>query len=282
MGSYGFSLLATTGMSVCKWILMFLTSMIFILKPRITNLNLLKNFQKLLPDLYSKLENVKDRVSLDLFFKYFVDSVSECAYKSYRKKGKGRLPRKFSFWNPELRALRNKVTALYKKYDILRKTVVDGLEVQAAGSFYRNERAIFKRRLLYFRTLPWRNFCIQHNEKFGAIFRFVFKKSRKVNNLDVRVDNVSNPPLELRVKTLLDNFFPNNDNFEANFYVPNNDSLDPLVEEDLTIVFNGLKSGKAPGLDRLEYKMWNAIYDVDKSLLLNIFNTCFLDILISL
>ncbi|GBN73187.1 hypothetical protein AVEN_236878-1 [Araneus ventricosus] len=47
-----------------------------------------KNFQKLLPDLYSKLENVKDRVSLDLFFKFFVDSVSECAYKSYRNKTK--------------------------------------------------------------------------------------------------------------------------------------------------------------------------------------------------
>ncbi|GBL74139.1 hypothetical protein AVEN_231029-1 [Araneus ventricosus] len=44
-----------------------------------------KNFQKLLPDLHSKLKNVKDRVSLDLFFKFFVDSVSECAYKSYRK-----------------------------------------------------------------------------------------------------------------------------------------------------------------------------------------------------
>ncbi|GBO24821.1 hypothetical protein AVEN_257023-1 [Araneus ventricosus] len=71
-----------------------------------------QNFQKLLPDLYSKLENVKDRVSLDLFFKFFVDSVSECAYKSYRKKAKGRLPRKFSFWNPELRTLRNKATAL--------------------------------------------------------------------------------------------------------------------------------------------------------------------------
>ncbi|GBM63048.1 hypothetical protein AVEN_274468-1 [Araneus ventricosus] len=88
-----------------------------------------KNFQKLQPDLYSKLGNVKDRVSLDLFFKCFVDSVSECAYKSYRKKAKSRLPRKFSFWNRELRTLRNKVTALYKKYDDPRKTIVDGLEV---------------------------------------------------------------------------------------------------------------------------------------------------------
>ncbi|GBN40947.1 hypothetical protein AVEN_94328-1 [Araneus ventricosus] len=67
----------------------------------------------------------------------------------------------------------------------------------------------------------------------------------------------------------------------TNFYVPNNDSLDPLVEEDLTIVFNGLKSGKAPGLDRLDYKMWNAIYDVDKSLLLNVL-ILVLDILIFL
>ncbi|GBM74604.1 hypothetical protein AVEN_270330-1 [Araneus ventricosus] len=50
---------------------------------------------------------------------------------------------------------------------------------------------------------------------------------------------------------------------------------DPRKLEDIEMIFNALKGGKAPSLDRIDYKMWRAVFNHDKNFILDLINTCF-------
>ncbi|GBM96869.1 hypothetical protein AVEN_156096-1 [Araneus ventricosus] len=80
----------------------------FYFKTKYNKNKFFNNFRKLLPELYKRLDEVSDLNSIDLFFEFFVNSVSDCAFRSFRKKARGRFSRKLSFWNPVLKSLRNK------------------------------------------------------------------------------------------------------------------------------------------------------------------------------
>ncbi|GBN97831.1 Retrovirus-related Pol polyprotein from type-1 retrotransposable element R1 [Araneus ventricosus] len=58
-------------------------------------------------------------------------------------------------------------------------------------------------------------------------------------------------------------------------YSPVVGPVEPLILEDLEIVFGNLKDGKAPGLDRIDYSMWRAVFNIDKDFMLKLFNLCF-------
>ncbi|GBO39149.1 Putative protein in type-1 retrotransposable element R1DM [Araneus ventricosus] len=73
----------------------------------------------------------------------------------------------------------------------------------------------------------------------------------------------------------MDAFFPGQSSGESLNYSPTIGPVDPLTIEDLEIVFGNLKQGKAPGLDRIDYRMWRAVFNLDKNFMLDIFNLCF-------
>ncbi|XP_055939410.1 uncharacterized protein LOC129969036 [Argiope bruennichi] len=73
----------------------------------------------------------------------------------------------------------------------------------------------------------------------------------------------------------MDHFFPgktNDDEIKFNYTPDHSEALDIL---DLELVFGSLKSGKAPGLDKIDYRMWRAVFNIDKDFKLDIFNLCF-------
>ncbi|GBO42780.1 Retrovirus-related Pol polyprotein from type-1 retrotransposable element R1 [Araneus ventricosus] len=73
----------------------------------------------------------------------------------------------------------------------------------------------------------------------------------------------------------MDNFFPGRTSEDDFNYLPVIGSIDPILIEDLELVFKGLKGGKAPGLDRIDYRMWGAVFNLDNIFMLELFNTCF-------
>ncbi|GBM77360.1 hypothetical protein AVEN_52730-1 [Araneus ventricosus] len=66
------------------------------------------------------------------------------------------------------------------------------------------------------------------------------------------------------------------DYFNDNDYsVPISDSMGPLTLEDVDLVSKNLKGGKTPGLDKIDYKMWTQIFNLDKLILTDLLNCCF-------
>ncbi|GBM16032.1 hypothetical protein AVEN_108616-1 [Araneus ventricosus] len=74
---------------------------------------------------------------------------------------------------------------------------------------------------------------------------------------------------------IMNSFFPGHSASDDFFYTPVMDSVEPIKLEDLELVFNNLKGGKAPGLDRIDYRMWRAVFTIDKTFFLDLFNLCF-------
>ncbi|GBM28058.1 Putative protein in type-1 retrotransposable element R1DM [Araneus ventricosus] len=73
----------------------------------------------------------------------------------------------------------------------------------------------------------------------------------------------------------MDSFFPGQSPGEELTYSPILGPIDLLILPDLDLIFNGLKGGKAPGLDRIDYKMRRAVFETDKYFMLDLFNLCF-------
>ncbi|GBM68894.1 Putative protein in type-1 retrotransposable element R1DM, partial [Araneus ventricosus] len=73
----------------------------------------------------------------------------------------------------------------------------------------------------------------------------------------------------------MDSFFPGQSPGEELTYSPVVGSVDPLIIQDLELVFNALKGGKAPGLDRIDNRMWRAVFEYDKDFMLDFFNMFF-------
>ncbi|GBL89519.1 Putative protein in type-1 retrotransposable element R1DM [Araneus ventricosus] len=74
---------------------------------------------------------------------------------------------------------------------------------------------------------------------------------------------------------IMNSFFPGHSASDDFFYTPVMDSVEPIKLEDLELVFNNLKGCKAPGLDRIDYRMWRAVFTIDKTFFLDLFNLCF-------
>ncbi|GBO06540.1 Putative protein in type-1 retrotransposable element R1DM [Araneus ventricosus] len=191
------------------------------------------------------------------------------AFKTLKKKPK-KFAKKFSFWNEDLRISRNKVNRLFKTY-IKHKTEGSILEIiQSSGNAYRKERAIYKKLLLSTKRKAWESFCLNHNERFGLLFNLVFNRGSSENFIGVNPNNDPNNTIEDKI-----NFFPSPFSEDNLDYTPIIGHVEPIVLEDIEMVINALKGGKAPGLDRIDFRMWRAVFIHDKEFILDLINICF-------
>ncbi|GBN17351.1 Putative protein in type-1 retrotransposable element R1DM [Araneus ventricosus] len=196
------------------------------------------------------------------------------AFKTQKKKPK-KFAKKFSFWNEDLRISRNKVNRLFKTY-IKHKTEGSILEIiQSSGNAYRKERAIYKKLLLSTKRKAWESFCLNHNERFGFLFNLVFNRGSSENFIGVNPNNDPNNTIEDKINYLMDNFFPSPSSEDNLDYTPIIGHVEPMVLEDIEMVINALKGGKAPGLDRIDFRMWRAVFIHDKEFILDLINICF-------
>ncbi|GBO11215.1 Putative protein in type-1 retrotransposable element R1DM [Araneus ventricosus] len=73
----------------------------------------------------------------------------------------------------------------------------------------------------------------------------------------------------------MDNFFPSPSSEDNLDYTPIIGHVEPMVLEDIEMVINALKGGKAPGLDRIDFRIWRAVFIHDKEFILDLINICF-------
>ncbi|GBL91759.1 Retrovirus-related Pol polyprotein from type-1 retrotransposable element R1 [Araneus ventricosus] len=202
-----------------------------------------------------------------------MDLVQRGAFKSFKKKPK-KFANKFSYWNGSLRRDRNNVSKLFKIYTRNKNnTSVD--VVQTSGCAYRKARAEYKKLLLYTKRKAWEVYCTNYNERFGSLFKLIFHKSGGGNAIGVNPNNDPNNNINDKITYIMNNFFPGQALGEELLYSPSISSIDPLILEDLELVFGGLKGGKAPGLDRIDYRMWRAVFNIDKNFILDFLNLVF-------
>ncbi|GBN58384.1 Putative protein in type-1 retrotransposable element R1DM [Araneus ventricosus] len=221
-----------------------------------------------------KLKKITNSLYLNTFIQDFVEVVKTAAFKTLKKKPK-KSAHKFSFWNEDLRKSRNKVSKLFKIYMHNKATNSNVDTVQRSGCDYRKARAEYKKLLLFTKRKAWEVYCLNYNERFGNLFKLIFNKLKSNSSIGVNPNNNPNNSIQDKIAFIMDSFFPGQSPGEELNYSPILGPIDPLVLPDLEIVFNGLKGGKAPGLDRIDYRMWRAVYDLDKIFMLDLCNLCF-------
>ncbi|GBN98468.1 hypothetical protein AVEN_273686-1 [Araneus ventricosus] len=221
-----------------------------------------------------KLKNISDKIYLNVFIKDLIDMIQRAAFKTLKKKPK-KFAQRFSFWNEGLRNARNKVNKLFKLYT-KSKSGQDSVDtVQSAGIAYRKARADYKKLLLSTKRKAWEMYCLNYNERFGILFKIVFNKFGSNNSIAANPDNDPNLTIRDKILRIMEDFFPGQSLGEHLDYSPKVGPVDPLILEDLEIIFGNLKGGKAPGLDRIDYRMWRAVFNLDKDFILDLFNLCF-------
>ncbi|GBN31183.1 Putative protein in type-1 retrotransposable element R1DM, partial [Araneus ventricosus] len=203
-----------------------------------------------------------------------MDLITKAAFGTFKKKPLGH-KKIFSFWNDTLRVKRNRVTALYRKYNSLKKNDAPGDSVLAAGIIYRKERSELKRLINTTKRKAWEIFCLNYNSKFGHTFKVAFSKLKRNYNLDIKIPNNSNPSIAEKAKCMLNHFFPFKDLSNFNKLSFPFQSLNCINILDLEDLFTGLKGGRAPGLDRIDYRTWTKVFEMDKFFFCDFINLCF-------
>ncbi|GBN29328.1 Retrovirus-related Pol polyprotein from type-1 retrotransposable element R1 [Araneus ventricosus] len=221
-----------------------------------------------------KLKGINNNTYFNAFIQDLTELVQRAAFKTLKKKPK-RLAQRFSFWNEELRSTRNRVSKLFKIYSRSRANNSSVDMVQSTGMAYRRARAEYKKLLLFTKRKAWESYCLNYNERFGTLFNIVFNKFNSSNDIAVNPNNDPNLTIQDKINYIMNAFFPGQSPEEILNCSPEIGPVDPLIIEDLEIVFGNLKNGKAPGLDRIDYRMWRAVFNYDKNFMLDVFNLCF-------
>ncbi|GBM93759.1 Putative protein in type-1 retrotransposable element R1DM [Araneus ventricosus] len=221
-----------------------------------------------------KLKNVTNILYLNSFIQDLTDLVKKGAFKTFKKKPK-RSAHRFSFRNEGLRRLQNKVSKMFKIYMRNKSNNCNVDMVQKSGCEYRKARAEYKKLLLHTKRNAWETYCINYNERFGSLFKLVFNKFRNNSIIGVNPNNNPNNSIKDKISFIMDSFSPGQSPGEELIYSPILGPIEPLNLSDLEIIFNGLKGGKVPGLHRIDYRMWRAVFETDKTFMLDVFNLCF-------
>ncbi|GBL83728.1 Retrovirus-related Pol polyprotein from type-1 retrotransposable element R1 [Araneus ventricosus] len=230
--------------------------------------------KKHLPRLKLKLINSDNKVYLNALIKDLVEVIQKAAFKSLKKKSK-KLAQRFSFWNEGLRIKRNEVSKLFKSYMRLKASALSDDVTLKAGIAYRRVRAEYKKLLLYTKRKAWETYCVNYNERYGTLFNIVFNKFGSNNEIAVNPNNDPNYTVKDKITFIMSDFFPGQSSEECLNYIPIIGPTEPLTIEDLELVFGNLKGGKAPGLDKIDYRMWRAVFNLDKDFILDLFNLIF-------
>ncbi|GBO33224.1 Putative protein in type-1 retrotransposable element R1DM [Araneus ventricosus] len=245
----------------------------FIFKTKFSLNKFSHRFRKDLVFLKNLVTTVSSIEGIDLFYKTFMDLITKAAFGTFQKKPL-RHKKIFSVWNDTLRVKRNRVTALYRKYNSLKKNDAPGASVLAAGIIYRKERSELKKLINTTKRKAWEILCLNYNSKFGHTFKVAFSKLKRNYNLDIKIPNNSNPSIAEKAKCMLTHFFPFKDLSNFNKLSFPFQSLNCINILDLEDLFTGLKGGRAPGLDRIDYRTWTKVFEMDKFFFCDFINLC--------
>ncbi|GBL92447.1 Putative protein in type-1 retrotransposable element R1DM [Araneus ventricosus] len=133
----------------------------------------------------------------------------------------------------------------------------------------------FRKTSLVHKKKAWESFYLNLNERFGFLFNRVFNRVSSEIFIGVSPNNDPINTIEDKINYLMGNFFPSNTSEDNLDYIPIIGHVKPMVLEDIEMVINAVKGGKAPGLDRIDFRMWRAVFIHEKEFILDLINICF-------
>ncbi|GBO10938.1 hypothetical protein AVEN_114050-1 [Araneus ventricosus] len=113
--------------------------------------------------------------------------------------------------------------------------------IQSSGIAYRKARAEYKKLLLTTKRKAWESYCLNYNERFGTLFNIVFNKLNSGHSIAVNPNKDPNLTVQDRISYIMEDFFPGRSPGESLNYTPTIGPVEPLIIEDLEIVFGNLK-----------------------------------------
>lgn len=117
----------------------------------------------------SSLSDVYTGFDLDIWAEKWQDDINKMMNKCFRR---GKITHKTTnYWyTPELKSMRNKINALYKRY-------VRNSQIQEYREVYVKERNIYKRKIREAKKKSWLKFCSSTNNAFGNLYKFLSGKN---------------------------------------------------------------------------------------------------------
>lgn len=224
-------------------------------------------------NLSKTLSNVKSKLELDEWLQKFNTEITETCKKSLKTK-KLKLYPSFDWWSDSLKAQRNKISALRKKYKNTGNV--------KWRSLLQRERAKYKKQIKLEKLNSWKNFCSNTKDKFGQAFKIATNK-RLSNKHFLHTTMENSTPYTTKTDTfreLINHHFPNSELTPPPL-------LDPTLEEDVSVTppppfsFKEIKTAlteqnnlKAPGYDKVDAFIIKNLFKKFKHLIRDLFNKC--------
>lgn len=121
------------------------------------------------------LNSIDSHNDLECFYVKLIDRIKNCAFKNVRKKKK-KDKTIFSWWTRDLAVLRNRATALFKRFKYLKSLNGDPDIISSVFVNYKKNRALYKRSINIAKKESWQSVCTSTTDKYGSAFKTVFGK----------------------------------------------------------------------------------------------------------
>lgn len=226
---------------------------------------------KMKPHLLKFSNQINSAISkdhLDSIINSFTEETKEICNQTLKKKNFQSHPG-FSWWNQNLRAKRNKITAISRKL----KNNPDNVSIKIALS---KEKATYKKDIIRAKREAWIKFCTIQSDKNGKPFQLIFSKHTK-SSLNLSPDY--NAPINNMdtLRQLADNIYNSSSTtpqINPTFIGTDNDTDHYTNSHEITNILKQRNNKKAPGPDGLDTILLKTIHSLNKKFLQTLYNKC--------
>lgn len=223
-------------------------------------------------DLSRSLNIVHNKQQLDDHISYLTTVLKTIADKSFKLKSISYTP-SVTWWSPALRAQRNKVHALFKRW---RRDQVQSTLIQ-----FKKERAQYRRNIQSAKKAAWKRFCDNSSSSYGSVFKLAHSKILLPTDLvhTILLSQDDHPTSRAEVlHHLVNNFFltsPQQPQSSISTMSHQSSDDSPIfTQHEIKHAIYSCRLNKAPGYDGIDARMLRALFKAVPTYLQKLYNTC--------
>lgn len=211
-----------------------------------------KLFKQQTQKLMDKIQNANNQTQLDEAIEYITNTITSIADKTLKKKSFKYQPH-VSWWNKELRAERNKVKALQKRY----LNTADPETKEHKKLKYKKALAQYKLNIKKSKINSWKKYCTNCNKNYGTLFKILRNKFLKPTDLihTVLENSYKTETYDGVQEHLIRHHFDTANNFQQQQHLQGTHLPEKPPDITKLEIQNALKTqnlNKAPGPDNID------------------------------
>lgn len=232
-------------------------------KSRFCNKKLLeRDLKKCLVYFKNKFSDVLDTEALEEIMVAIEQKLIEICDKNFKRRvARGKVV--INWWNKNLRALRNKLKALYRSYKRNNK--------QEVLLNYKKTKAQYKREINNSRKESWKIYCNNVMEKYGNTFK-IFRSKGETLTVPLHV-RILDSPLQFSKKDQLESLIDYHFGGSVNLVGENITlgKVDRINLSEVIAAIDSMNPNKAPGPDNIDLRIVKFMLEVCPNLLVEIY-----------